>query len=62
VSEKLVDIDIDIPQKDQEKFAVLGVRLALLQAVFDVTYMEIFSTLEDKYKDRMAYRKEEKEE
>jgi len=42
-------VEIDIKEEDVDAIISLGIRLALLQGIFDCTYEEVFETLEDKY-------------
>jgi hypothetical protein len=42
-------ITVDIKTEDQKMYLSLGVRLALLQGVFDVTYRQIYDILEAEY-------------
>jgi hypothetical protein len=50
--EKMSVIEFDIDEKDIPAMVALGARLALLQGIYDVTYMEIEGVVSEKFKDR----------
>jgi hypothetical protein len=50
--DKLSVIEFDIEEKDIPAMIALGARLAILQGIYDVTYMEIFEVVSEKFKDR----------
>lgn len=50
--DKLSVIEFDIEEKDIPAMVSLGARLAILQGIYDVTYMEIVGVVAEKFKDR----------
>jgi hypothetical protein len=50
--DKLSVIEFDIEEKDKPAMIALGARLAILQGIYDVTYMEIHKVVAEKFKDR----------
>jgi hypothetical protein len=50
--EKMSVIEFDVEEKDMPAMVALGARLAILQGIYDVTYMEIVEVVSEKFKDR----------
>ena len=57
--EELSTIEVDVNDEEKTALVALGIRLALLQAVFDCTYSEIFETVEKSFGHRKVVPKAE---
>lgn len=49
---KLSRIEIEIYEDEKDTYIALGLRLALLQGIYDCTYTEILDAVKEKYDDR----------
>jgi hypothetical protein len=54
-------LNVDIEDKDRDAFISLGIRLAILQGIYDCTYTEICKVLEEKFKHRKVVVEDEGE-
>jgi hypothetical protein len=52
-------VSFDLEEDEKPALYALGMRLAILQGIYDVTYEEIAKCVEEKYKDKRAYVTEE---
>ncbi len=48
-------ITVDIEEEDKPALNALGIRLALLQGVYDCTYLEVFEAVKEKYSHRRVF-------